>query len=45
MLTFIKENYLLTPEQFGFTTNSFTEQPVNTIYDKFLDKLDNMQCT
>ena len=37
---FINNNYLLTSEQFGFTTKSSTEQAITIIYDKFLDNLD-----
>ena len=40
MLNFINKNNLLASEQFGFTTNSSTEQAITTIYDKFLDNLD-----
>ena len=43
MLNFINENNLLASEQFGFTTNSFTEQGITTIYDNFLDNLENKQ--
>ena len=35
----------LTSEQIDFTTDSFTEQAITTIYDKFLDILDNKQHT
>ena len=45
MLNFINKTNLLTSEQFGFTTNSSTEQAPTTIYDKFSDNLDNKQCT
>ena len=45
MFNFINKNILLESEQFGFTTNSSTEQAVTTIYDKFLDNLDNKQYT
>ena len=33
MLNFINKNNLLASEQFGFTTNSSTEQAITTIYD------------
>ena len=35
----------LTSEQFGFTANIFTKQAITTIYDKFLDNLDNKPYT
>ena len=41
MLNLINKNNL----KFGFTTNSSTEQTITTIYDKFLDNLDNKQYT
>ena len=45
MLNFINKNILLASDQFGFTTNSSTEQAITTIYDKFLDNFDNKQYT
>ena len=45
MLNFINKNNFSTSEQFGFTTNSYTKQTITTIYDKFLENLDNKQCT
>ena len=44
MLNFRKTIWL-TFEQIGFTTNSSSEQAITTIYDKFLDNLDNKQYT
>ena len=45
MLNFINKHNLLAFEHFGFTINSSTEQAITTIYDKFLDNLDNKQYT
>ena len=45
ILNCINKNNLLTCEQFDLTTNSFTEQAITTIYDKFPDNLDNKQNT
>ena len=45
MLNFINKNILLTSDQFGFTTNSSTEQAITTIYDKFPDNFNNKQYT
>ena len=45
MLNFINKNNLLASKQFGFTTNSSTEKAITTIYDKFLDNVDNKQYT
>ena len=45
MLNFINNNNLLASEHFDFTTNGSTEQAITTIYDKFLDKLNNTQYT
>ena len=39
-MDFIGKYNILAPEQFGFTTNSFTELAITTIYDKLLDNLD-----
>ena len=44
MLNFINKS-LLTSEQLGFTTNISTEQGKITIYEKFLDNLENKQYT
>ena len=45
MLNFVNKNNLITSEQFYITANSSTEQAIITIYDKFLDNLDNKQYT
>ena len=45
IMDFIDKYNILSPEQFGFTTNSSTELAITTIYDKFLDNLDKNQYT
>ena len=45
IMNFIDRYNMLSPEQFGFTTNSSTELAITTIYDKFLDNLDKNQYT
>ena len=44
-MDFIDKYAILSPEQFGFTTNSSTELAITTFYDKFLDNFDKNQCT
>ena len=43
MLNFISKNNLLTSQQFGFVASSSTKRAITTIYNKFLDNLDNKQ--
>ena len=45
IMDFLDKYNILSPEQFGFTTNSSTELAITTIYDKFLDNLDKNQYT
>ena len=39
IMDFIGKYNILSPEQFGFTTNNSTKPAITTIYNKFLDNL------
>ena len=41
----LNKNDIITPSQFGFRINSFTELAVTTLYDKLLNNLNESKVT